>query len=127
MAIDGLNHVNIRAPAELLPAVRDFYVEILGLVDGERGGFGRKGYWLYAGGQAIIHLGQLAEGDERVLSAEHSPVDHIALSCSDLAGTEQHLQALDTPYRRNDMSERGMVQLFVEDPTGLRVELNFSV
>lgn len=42
----GLNHFNITAPGELLEKVRDFYVEVLGLIVGERPGFRRNGFWL---------------------------------------------------------------------------------
>ena len=127
MTIESLNHVNIRAPEAQLKAVRDFYVEVVGLVDGERPGFGVKGHWLYAGGQAIIHLMQSRDDDGRALSAEQSAVDHVAFTCVDLAGTEKRLSEQGTPYRKNDFSERGMVQLFLQDPTGLGVELNFCV
>ncbi|MFV8816402.1 VOC family protein [Haliea sp. E17] len=127
MAIEGLNHVNLRAPAEQLRALRDFYVEVVGLEDGSRPDFGVRGYWLYAGGQPIIHMMVCREDGPAEVSASHSPVDHIALTCSDLAATERRLEKLGTPYRKNDFSaERGFVQLFLLDPAGLGVELNFS-
>ncbi len=126
MAIEDLNHVNIRAPAAQLEAVRDFYVEVVGLVDGERPGFGIKGHWLYAGDRAIIHLMQSREGASTPVPSGGS-VDHVAFTCSDLEGTERSLEAMGIAYRKNDFSDRGMIQLFLQDPTGLGVELNFSV
>jgi catechol 2,3-dioxygenase-like lactoylglutathione lyase family enzyme len=54
--ITGLNHINLRAPAALLATLRDFYRDMLGLTVGPRPAFDSEGYWLYAGGQAILHL-----------------------------------------------------------------------
>lgn len=127
MPVAGLNHVNLRAPETELKAVRDFYVEVVGLVDGTRPGFGAKGHWLYAGDQAIIHLMQLRDDAPVPEAKGGGSVDHVAFTYSDLAGTERQLGEQDIPYRKNDLSERGMIQLFLTDPTGLKVELNFSV
>ena len=36
MTVQALNHINIRLPADELRALRDFYCDVLGLVDGAR-------------------------------------------------------------------------------------------
>ena len=36
--------------------VRDFYVDLMGLTEGERPAFPFRGYWLYLGGIPVIHL-----------------------------------------------------------------------
>ena len=56
MPVDSLQHVNIRC-ADAAKS-RDFYVEILGLVDGHRPAFQSVGYWLYLGDVPAIHLVQ---------------------------------------------------------------------
>ena len=63
--ITGLNHINLRAPAELLAVLRDFYRDVLGLTVGPRPGFDSDGYWLYAGGHAIVHLSTQRAGETR--------------------------------------------------------------
>ncbi|MDT5271647.1 MAG: hypothetical protein QOH49_3833 [Acidobacteriota bacterium] len=65
MNVEGLNHFNITAPRELLEGVRDFYVEVLGLVVGERPAFMRDGFWLYAGRESLVHLTACDADDPR--------------------------------------------------------------
>ena len=54
MAVQSLNHVTLR-PRDM-EATRDFYVDVIGLRDGERPLFHFAGYWLYAGEAPVIHL-----------------------------------------------------------------------
>lgn len=122
----SLNHFNITAPYELLEKVRDFYVAVLGLTVGERPGFRRRGFWLYAGQEPIVHLTACDEADTR---SNGEPVlsffDHIAFSCKGLSGTIERLQQLNVSYRMSDVPSLGQVQLFIRDPAGVGVELNF--
>ncbi len=124
MATEGLNHINIAAPTELLARVRDFYVDVVGLRDGSRPEFGIRGYWLYAGENAVVHL-MVKDGPQQ--GPAKGFLDHIAFTCSDLEGMEQRLAGLGVAYRKNDFRQNGIIQLFIEDPTGLGVELNFPV
>ncbi len=128
MAIKNLNHVNIRAPQPLLDRVRDFYVEVVGLEDGERPDIPIPGYWLYADGAPIVHLMDSAYRglEDDALSVGTSHLDHFALTCTDLEGTEARLKDMNVDYRRRDAPEHGFSQLFLTDPTGLGVELNFT-
>jgi catechol 2,3-dioxygenase-like lactoylglutathione lyase family enzyme len=121
----GLNHFNITAPHGLLEKVRDFYVEVLGLALGERPGFSRNGFWLYAGQLPIVHLTAGDEGDIRV-NGETLPcfVDHIAFSCRGLPGLILRLKHLNLPYEV--VEKPSQVQVFVRDPAGVGVELNFA-
>ena len=54
MPATKLDHINIRTTQP--EATRDFFVDVVGLRDGERPPFNFGGYWLYAGEQAVIHL-----------------------------------------------------------------------
>ena len=58
MTTGSLSHINLRAPRELLDALKNFYCEVVGLQVGERPPFPRFGYWLYAGGQPIVPIGK---------------------------------------------------------------------
>ncbi len=126
MATEGLNHFNIAAPADLLARVRDFYVDVVGLEEGYRPDFGIPGHWLYAGGRAVLHLMEV-EASGRAPTGTPGFLDHVAFTCRDLEDTERHLQRLGVEYRRSDLRDFGLIQLFVRDPTGLGVEMNFAV
>lgn len=119
MTAIALDHINIVAPAALLAQVRDFYCQLLALTPGPRPAFRRPGYWLYANGQALLHLTE----DTRQGSAT-GHLDHVAFACVDLAATRQRLAALGQHYTE-DVST-GQEQLFLRDPTGLTIELNFA-
>jgi catechol 2,3-dioxygenase-like lactoylglutathione lyase family enzyme len=122
----GLHHFNITAPSELLEQVRDFYVEVLGLIIGHRPSFMTNGVWLYAGGDPIVHLTVCSEVDSRA-SGEigRNYFDHIAFSCRGLSGLVKRLEQLKTPYELIEIASLGQIQIFVRDPAGVGVELNF--
>jgi len=126
MSIIGINHFNITAPTELLEKVRDFYVEVLGLKVGERPGFRRKGFWLYAGEEPIIHLTVDDREEARAdVESANGFLDHIAFTCRGLPGLIERLKRLNIPYRMAEVASLGQVQVFVRDPASVRVELNF--
>ena len=52
-------------------------------------------------------------------------VDHIALSGDDCEGMRKRLDQRGVPYRELKLPELDIEQLFVEDPNGLTVELQF--
>jgi catechol 2,3-dioxygenase-like lactoylglutathione lyase family enzyme len=122
----GLHHFNITAPEELLDKVRDFYVEVLGLVVGVRPDFRRRGFWLYAGREPLVHLTACDETDARAQgAAAHGFFDHIAFSCKGLVGIIDRLTRLNIPYEVDEVHALRQVQLFLRDPAGVGVELNF--
>lgn len=121
----GLHHFNITAPSELLERVRDFYVEVLGLAIGHRPGFMRKGFWLYAGNEPIVHL-TCDEKNSRVSGEiERGFFDHIAFSCKGLPGLIERLKQLNIAYEVVEIPSLEQIQVFVRDPAGVGVELNF--
>jgi catechol 2,3-dioxygenase-like lactoylglutathione lyase family enzyme len=122
----GLHHFNITAPYELLEKVRDFYVEVLGLAVGERPNFMRKGFWLYAGDEPLVHLTACDAEDSRAAGvAAPGFFDHIAFSCKGLSEVIEHLKRFDISYEVDEVVPLKQVQLFVRDPSGVGVELNF--
>ena len=54
MPLGGLQHYTIE-PSDL-ERTKHFYVEVLGLDNGDRPPLDFPGYWLYSGGQATVHL-----------------------------------------------------------------------
>lgn len=125
MPIRGLNHYNLRASRAMLDGLRDFYCKVVGLREGARPPFGNFGYWLYAGERAVLHLSE-ARPDEVHLANVNGTFDHVAFDCAGRAQTEAHLGSLDVPFRTAEVPVTGLVQLFLKDPAGNGVELNFS-
>lgn len=120
----GFSHVNLQAPRPQLDALRDFYRDVVGLEPGPRPAFRRFGYWLYAGGQDVLHLTE-SEGPAAD-AASPASIDHLAFRGQDAAATRARLHALGLPFRETAVPGSGVVQFFLRDPMGHGVELNFS-
>jgi catechol 2,3-dioxygenase-like lactoylglutathione lyase family enzyme len=122
MPVDQFQHINTRSAD--VEASRRFYEEILGFRVGDRPPFASTGYWLYLGNQPVVHLVQRPAGDP----AQHGAgnLDHIAFRGVDLEATRQTLQAAGIQYREAVVPRDGSIQIFVHDPDGIRIELNFE-
>ncbi|NCT83917.1 MAG: diguanylate cyclase [Comamonadaceae bacterium] len=126
--ITGLHHINLRAPAPLLATLRDFYRDVLGLQQGPRPAFASDGFWLYAGGQAIVHLSaQRADEPPRgpVDPAAPTTHDHTAFAGSDAQAMAERLRAHGVAFRESRSAVTGQHQFFLQDPAGNGVEINF--
>ncbi|MGB7196328.1 MAG: VOC family protein [Collimonas pratensis] len=121
----ALNHYNLRAPRSLLLQLKEFYCEVIGLEVGTRPPFDSFGYWLYAGSQAVLHLSEARTGDVRHTDIATS-FDHVAFSCVDPEGMEAHLRARQLPYQVAFVPSLQQKQIFLRDPAGNGVELNFT-
>lgn len=125
MAIVGLNHFNIMGSRSLIDEVRDFYIDVIGLTEGRRPDFDFDGHWLYAGEAPILHL-MVSKEAGKAAGESTGPLDHIALTAADLAAVEARLTKLGRAYKKKVIPEFNVTQLFLHDPIGLGVELNFS-
>lgn len=130
MAVDQLEHFTVRCTD--LERTRDFYAEVIGLRVGPRPPFDFQGYWLYLGEQPVVHLVLESErSDGRpVRPAGSAPVetgalDHIAFRGQDIDGTRAVLKSRGLPYREVSVPGRPLRQIFVHDPDGVLIELNF--
>lgn len=123
--VRGLDHINLRVPLDVLEPVRAFYIGIVGLQDGPRPpmGSGSHGYWLYAGNAAVLHLS--SGNADTSLNQGNGYFSHVAFACTDLAATRARLDDADVPHRIAVLDEGAQVQIFVIDPAGITVELNF--
>ena len=124
MPISDINHYNLRIPKENMEALCLFYTSVIGLTVGHRP-LKSVGYWLYAGDKSLLHL-SLASVDELREFDKQNAFDHIAFSCTDLTEFEARLSEAGVQYKRNVITETGQVQLFLHDPMGNKIELNFS-
>ncbi|MDF3035646.1 MAG: glyoxalase/Bleomycin resistance/Dioxygenase superfamily protein [Paucimonas sp.] len=121
----GFSHYNLRAPRPLLDELKDFYCEVVGLSIGARPPFRSFGYWLYAGGEALLHLSEAALHENRISGAVSS-FDHVAFKCAGLKQAEGRLATLGIDYRISVVPQSGQVQIFFKDPAGNGIELNFA-
>ena len=135
-----LNHFSIRTAD--LDASRRFYAEVLGLTDGPRPDFPFPGHWMYRGdhadiGNAVVHLigvdraapkgldDYLGDRDAQALAGSGA-VDHIAFFADGLAAMVAHLKASGATFRERTVPSIGLHQLFVTDPCGVVIELNYA-
>ena len=135
----SLNHFSIRTTD--IDASRVFYEKVLGLTVGPRPDFPFPGLWMYNGdhahvANAMVHIigidknnpnglkQYLGDMDEAKLHGSGA-VDHIALMTTGLAGMLTHLKQLGVPCRERTVPSIGLHQVFVDDPSGIVIELNY--
>ena len=120
MPIHSIDHFNIRTTD--LPRLVSFYTEVLSFELGERPPFDSPGAWLYIDSHPLLHVSvtdQAANGDTQ-------PFDHIAFRTTGLNETIKRLDSAAVPYKLVDVPGRAMKQVFITDPDGIKLELNFS-
>jgi catechol 2,3-dioxygenase-like lactoylglutathione lyase family enzyme len=121
--VSAIHHFTIGCAREDLPVLLDFYAGTLGLQEGYRPALRHPGHWLYAGGHAILHLNALLQ----VSPSSVGPVDHVALKAHGLVLTREALRAANVPFRETPLTGTNLHQVFLNDPLGLTVELNFDL
>jgi catechol 2,3-dioxygenase-like lactoylglutathione lyase family enzyme len=135
----ALNHFSIRTLN--LEATTKFYSEVIGLEVGPRPPFPFPGVWLYTGDKeqyanAIVHvigldakkpngLNQyLGERDNTGLHGSGA-VDHVAFFVTGLEPMLKKLKHLDIEFRGREVPVLGLYQIFLDDPNGVVIELNY--
>jgi catechol 2,3-dioxygenase-like lactoylglutathione lyase family enzyme len=119
MATTGMNHFTVLT--DDVPQTVRFYGDFVGLTDGPRPPLGFPGAWLYAGGQAVLHIVGGRPRDE----LKAGVIDHMAFSASGLAATLAKLDAHRVEYACRQQKGSGVWQVFLHDPNGAKVELDF--
>src|SRR5262245_21078476 len=122
MPVAGFQHINIRSAD--VERTRDFHVRIVGLRVGDRPPFQSIGYWLYLGDQPIVHLVQRNPGDIAPIGSGN--LDHIAFQGIDIEATRATLMAAGIPFHEQIVPRDQTRQIFVVDPDGIKVEMNFE-
>ncbi len=138
MPIRKLAHFSIRTAA--LEASRRFYCGVLGFEEGFRPPFDFPGLWLYQGGDeadfGVVHLIGVDADDAQGLAdylgdkpadslLGGGAVDHLAFLATGLAEMRGRIAAAGLDSRERTVPSLGLHQLFVEDPSGVTIELNF--
>jgi catechol 2,3-dioxygenase-like lactoylglutathione lyase family enzyme len=120
MTTTGLNHFTILT--DDVPGTVRFYSDLLGLADGPRPPLGFPGAWLYAGAQPVLHI----IGGRPREELRPGVIDHMAFSASGLKATLAALDARRIEYVCRQQTGTGTWQVFVHDPNGAKVELDFD-
>jgi catechol 2,3-dioxygenase-like lactoylglutathione lyase family enzyme len=116
-----------------MEATRDFYVQALGMHVGFRPPLAFPGYWVYVGDTPCIHIAEWktytahsnAKGIEVSTRAEGTgPVDHIAFNAHDYDEVVGRLERHGVEARRNEQPGGLLRQLFLQDPNGVKIEIN---
>jgi catechol 2,3-dioxygenase-like lactoylglutathione lyase family enzyme len=109
-----------------IDATRDFWCGALELQVGERPPLEFPGYWLYGSAGPCVHVAERAAFDahsERIgIAANRGPVEHVAFNADDYEGLLERLRGGGIEAAPNTVP--GMRQLFVEDPNGVKIEIN---
>ena len=127
MTVKGLDHINIQTRS-LATTVR-FFVDVLGLRAGDPppGLDPARIQWMFdASGRPLFHLSMPgATGTaESEIGRDTGAVHHVALDCQGYEALTTRLDGLGVSYRRLDVVS-GLRQLFLREPNGVLLELNF--
>ncbi len=126
MPLHGLDHALVLT--DDLEATRRFYCDALGFEAGERPTLPFPGYWLYLDGVPCLHVAERAayeaQLDRMGLARANGPIDHVAFDAGDLEAVLARLDAAGVRSVSNDVPTAGMRQLFLDDPNGVRIEVN---
>lgn len=118
-----------------IDASRDFYIHALGMTVGPRPPLEFPGYWMYLGDVPCVHIGDWAAYEAHSASmgipvsqraSGTGPLDHIAFNGSDYAEITRRLQERSVQFACNTVPGIGLRQLFLEDPDGVKIEINIT-
>ena len=114
----------------------DWYDNALGLKRGPTPDFKFPVQWLYIGKQDVLHVTEggagTSENRKRYLGQQSDAlagsgvIDHVAFRATGLPEMLDHLRRAKIPYTQRMVNDQGLFQLFLLDPNGVKIELNFA-
>ena len=133
MPLSHLEHALIQTTD--MEGTKNWYVDVLGMKVGPHPDFKVPVYWLYIGDTDVLHI---AEGGKNVSEARlkyagqqstdtygSGVVDHLAFRCSGLDEMIANLKQRKIAFKERQVDNQGLYQLFLIDPNGVKIELNF--
>lgn len=133
MPLTRLDHYSIRTGR--LADTERFYTRVLGLEVGPRPNFPFPGVWLYQGGIAVVHVVGIDPanpeglrnylGDKPLVDSGTGTIDHVAFIGTDVEAMRAKFHDIGIPFRNHTVPNMNLEQVFLEDPNGITVELNF--
>ena len=107
------------------------------MVDGDRPDFPFPGAWLYVDGVAVVHIIGVDPDDSSGLASHlggemsadaltgSGALDHIAFRAKDPKILMTHLKENRYEYREREILSMNLFQVFIDDPNGITIELNY--
>ena len=128
MPLNVLHHCSIRTLK--LKKTRDFFVKVLGMKDGKRPNFKFPGHWLYVGKEPVVHLigvdpKTLKKRKDTKACQGSGAVDHIAFNISEPRKLRRRIKRHSLEFVERKVPGSGLYQIFLHDPNGIKVELNY--
>lgn len=125
MPATDLHHLAIKT--DDVDATVRFWNEVIGSHSVDRPDFPFPGAWLQFG-TTMIHLygGDAAKNDDGGFDRGSAAIDHVALAAEGFDEMRDMLIDKKLDWRQLDIPSFKIWQLFVHDPNGVLVELNFD-
>ncbi len=119
LPIKSINHLAV-ITRRLSDSIH-FYRDVLGFREISRPNFKFAGAWLFGYGLMIHIIANDRAGDA---GGEIQTRDaHIALHTDDLPAVERLLTEHGVAFRKNEVPERNIKQVFFQDPDGFHIEI----
>lgn len=118
LEIESLNHVSVQT--KRLDESRQFYVNVLGAKEITRPNFSFGGAWLYLAG-IQIHL--IEQGNPAGRHDIDTRGNHFSFAVPDVDAAENRLKQFGVDYKRKLIEDRGIHQIFFQDPDGHTIEV----
>jgi catechol 2,3-dioxygenase-like lactoylglutathione lyase family enzyme len=120
-----------------IEATRVWYAQVLGLREGWHPEVNFPAVWMYLGNVDIVHIAPSAKNagsNQKTYLGRTSQdtgsgtgaLDHIAFRATGLAQMKSHLKVLGINFNERRANGQALYQLFMLDPNGIKVELNFD-
>ena len=134
MPLSHIEHVLIQT-ADIAKTV-EWYTRVLGMRAGFTPDFKFPVQWLYLGDSDVVHVTEGGAGtsenrkryvgQQTTVTEGSGAIDHVAFRCTGLRETLAHLRAEGVDFKERQVNDQGLYQLFLFDPNGIKVELNFA-
>ena len=134
MPLSHIEHMLVQT-ADIAKTV-EWYVRVLGMRAGYTPDFKFPVQWLYLGDNDVVHVTEggaaISENRKRYVGQQSEAVsgtgviDHVAFRCTGLPGMLAHLLAEGVDFNQRQVDDQGLYQLFMFDPNGIKIELNFA-
>src|SRR3954465_4715553 len=121
---------------EDIEATKDWYVKILGFRVGPAPDFKFPVYWLYLGDRDVLHITtggkNVSEnrkkyvGQQSDASTGTGVINHVGFRTTGLHEMIERLPQRTISFPELQGTDQGFYQLFLFDPNGLKIELNFA-
>lgn len=120
VSVKRLDHVNLRTTA--LEAMVDWYGTVLGMTVGPRPDFPFPGAWLYAEGEALVHLIGV---DARPETPDALSLEHFAFAASGFSTLVERARARGERVEIRKVPGFPIVQVNLWDPDGNHLHVDF--